>query len=70
MLRKNDPAAKSLEEVIITYPGFFALVVHRIAHELHSLGVPLIPRLFSEVAHAKVGIDIHPAAEIGKNFLT
>lgn len=65
---KNDPAAKSLEEVIITYPGFFALAVHRIAHNLHSLGVPLIPRLFSEFAHARVGIDIHPAAEIGKNF--
>lgn len=65
---QNDPAAKSLEEVIITYPGFFALVVHRIAHELHSLNVPLIPRLFSEFAHARVGIDIHPAARIGKNL--
>lgn len=65
---KNDPAAKSLEEVIITYPGFFALSVHRIAHELHLLGVPLIPRLFGEYAHAKVGIDIHPAARIGKNL--
>jgi serine O-acetyltransferase len=65
---KNDPAAKSLDEVIITYPGFFALSVHRMAHELHRLGVPLIPRLFSEYAHAKVGIDIHPAAKIGKNL--
>lgn len=65
---KNDPAAKSLEEVIIAYPGFFALSIHRIAHELHMLGVPLIPRLFSEYAHSKVGIDIHPAAKIGKNL--
>jgi serine O-acetyltransferase len=64
----NDPAAKSLEEVILTYPGFFALSVHRIAHKLHELGVPLIPRLFSEYAHSKVGIDIHPGAKIGKNL--
>lgn len=64
----NDPAAKSLEEVILTYPGFFALSVHRIAHKLHQLDVPLIPRLFSEYAHAKVGIDIHPGAQIGKNL--
>lgn len=65
---QHDPAAKSIEEVIITYPGFFALSVHRIAHELHQLGVPLIPRLFSEYAHSKVGIDIHPGAKIGKNL--
>ena len=65
---KADPAAKSLEEVILTYPGFYALCVHRVAHELHRLGVPLIARLFSEYAHSKVGIDIHPAARIGKNL--
>lgn len=65
---KADPAAKSLEEVILTYPGFYALCVHRVAHELHRLGVPLIARLFSEFAHSKVGIDIHPAAKIGKDF--
>lgn len=65
---KADPAAKSLEEVIITYPGFYALCVHRVAHEIHQLGIPLIARLFSEFAHSKVGIDIHPAAKIGKNF--
>lgn len=64
----NDPAAKSIEEVILTYPGFFALSVHRIAHKLHELEVPLIPRLFSEYAHSKVGIDIHPGAKIGKNL--
>lgn len=65
---KNDPAAKSIEEVIIAYPGFFALSVHRIAHALHNLGVPLIPRLFAEYAHSKVGIDIHPAAIVGNNL--
>ena len=65
---RNDPAAKSLEEVIISYPGFFALSIHRIAHELYTLGVPLIPRIFSEYAHSKVGIDIHPGATIGKNL--
>ncbi len=65
---ESDPAAKSLEEVILTYPGFFALSVHRIAHELYKLEVPIIPRLFSEYAHAKVGVDIHPGAQIGDNF--
>ena len=64
----NDPAAKSIEEVILTYPGFFALSVHRIAHKLHKLHVPLIPRLFAEYAHSKVGIDIHPGAKIGDNL--
>lgn len=63
-----DPAAKSLEEVIMTYPGFYALSVHRIAHHLHLLGLPLFARLFSEYAHSKVGIDIHPAAKVGKNL--
>lgn len=65
---KNDPAAKSIEEVIIAYPGFYALSIHRLAHALHKLDIPLIPRLFAEYAHAKVGIDIHPAAKIGDNF--
>jgi len=62
---KNDPAARSVEEVILSYPGFFALAVYRISHELYILNVPIIPRLFSEYAHSKVGIDIHPGAEIG-----
>ncbi|MFV0468837.1 MAG: serine O-acetyltransferase EpsC [Dysgonomonas sp.] len=66
--RRNDPAAKSVEEVILAYPGFFALAVHRISHYLNDLNVPLIPRIFSEYAHSKVGIDIHPAAQIGDNF--
>ncbi len=67
-LLENDPAAKSLEEVILTYPGFFALLVHRIAHELYLLHIPIIPRLFSEYAHTKTGIDIHPGATIGNHF--
>jgi serine O-acetyltransferase len=65
---KADPAAKSLEEVILAYPGFYALCVYRTAHEMHRLGVPLIARIFSEYAHSRVGIDIHPAAVIGKNL--
>lgn len=65
---KNDPAANSVEEVIVAYPGFFALTVHRISHELYELKVPIIPRLFSEYAHSKVGIDINPGARIGNSF--
>ncbi|SHF72237.1 serine O-acetyltransferase EpsC [Dysgonomonas macrotermitis] len=64
----NDPAARSIEEVILAYPGFYALSVHRISHILFNSGVPIIPRLFSEHAHAKVGIDIHPGANIGNHF--
>ena len=64
----SDPAAKSLEEVILTYPGFYALSIHRLAHRLYQLGKPLIARYFSEFAHSKVGIDIHPAAKIGDNL--
>ncbi|MFR9166856.1 MAG: serine O-acetyltransferase EpsC [Dysgonomonas sp.] len=65
---RNDPAAQSVEEVILAYPGFFALTVYRLSHELYMLNVPIIPRLFSEYAHAKVGIDINPGAQIGTNF--
>lgn len=64
----GDPAAYSKEEIIITYPGFYATCVYRLAHTLHKLDVPLIPRLMSEYAHEKTGIDIHPAAVIGENF--
>lgn len=67
-LFEGDPAAKSRTEVIRTYPGFVAIAAHRIAHELHSLGVQLIPRMISEHAHGKTGIDIHPAATIGSFF--
>ncbi len=64
----GDPAAESLEEVIAAYPGFLAIAVHRLAHGLHRLEVPLLPRLFAEVAHARTGIDIHPGAVIGRSF--
>lgn len=63
-----DPAATCLEEVIATYPGFYAIAIHRIAHLLHRLGAPLLPRVFAEYAHSKTGIDIHPAATIGHSF--
>lgn len=64
----GDPAAYSREEVIITYPGFYAVCIYRMAHALHELKVPLIPRLMSEYAHEKTGIDIHPGAKIGESF--
>ncbi|MGP8160004.1 MAG: serine O-acetyltransferase EpsC [Candidatus Dormibacteria bacterium] len=63
---EGDPAAESLDEVIAAYPGFFAITVHRIAHELRQLGAPILPRLLSEAAHARTGIDIHPGATIGR----
>ena len=65
---EGDPAAKSLEEVILSYPGLEAVVVYRIAHFLHKVGVPIIPRIMSEHVHGKTGIDIHPGAEIGESF--
>jgi serine O-acetyltransferase len=64
----GDPAAYSKEEVIITYPGFYAVCIYRIAHALFELNIPLLPRLISEYAHEKTGIDIHPGASIGPNF--
>lgn len=64
----GDPAAYSKEEVIITYPGFYAVCIYRFAHELHNLKVPLLPRLMSEYAHEKTGIDIHPGATIEESF--
>lgn len=63
-----DPAAKSRAEVLISYPGFFAIAVYRIAHELWQNNVPLLPRMMSEYVHSKAGIDIHPGAEIGERF--
>ena len=65
---QGDPAAYSREEIIITYPGFYAVCIYRLAHAVHGLGLPLIPRLMSEYAHEKTGIDIHPAAIIGESF--
>ncbi|QCR24742.1 serine O-acetyltransferase EpsC [Pontibacter sp. SGAir0037] len=67
-IAEGDPAAQSLEEVIRTYPGFKAVAVHRVAHTLYNLQVPLLPRVLSEYAHAKTGIDIHPGAKIGTHF--
>ncbi len=64
----GDPAAYNREEIVVTYPGFYAIMVNRIAHELHLLGVPLIPRIMTEHAHSLTGIDIHPGATIGRNF--
>lgn len=63
---EGDPAARSIEEVILSYPGLEALLVHRIAHFLYSKGVPIIPRIMSEYVHGKTGIDIHPGALIGE----
>jgi serine O-acetyltransferase len=65
---EGDPAAKSRSEVIRTYPGFYAIAAYRIAHELQRLEVTGIPRIITEHAHSKTGIDIHPAARIGKHF--
>jgi serine O-acetyltransferase len=63
-----DPAAKNIDEVLIAYPGFFAIAAHRIAHQLQLQKIPLLPRIISEYAHSKTGIDIHPAAAIGDSF--
>lgn len=67
-LYEGDPAAKCREEVLICYPGFYAISIYRIAHELYRLGVPLIPRIMTEFAHEKTGIDIHAGATIGEYF--
>ncbi len=64
----NDPAASGAAEVVLAYPGFFAIMVYRMAHKLHGLEVPLIPRMMTEQAHSLTGIDIHPGAVIGKSF--
>ncbi len=64
----GDPAAMNLDEVILAYPGLLAISVHRLAHKLYQLQVPLMPRIMSEWAHMKTGIDIHPGARLGKNF--
>ncbi|MCC7380574.1 MAG: serine acetyltransferase [Deltaproteobacteria bacterium] len=64
----GDPAARSIDEVVLTYPGFFAIAIYRVAHALHELGLPLVPRLLTEYAHEKTGVDIHPGAHIGRRF--
>jgi serine O-acetyltransferase len=65
---EGDPAATSLQEIVLSYPGIRALSIHRIAHELYVLDVPLLPRIMSEYAHDRTGIDIHPGARIGRHF--
>jgi serine O-acetyltransferase len=65
---EGDPAAKSYDEIIFSYPGFFAITVYRLAHELYKLAVPLLPRMMTEYAHSLTGIDIHPGAKIGESF--
>ena len=65
---KNDPAAKSLAEVYLAYPGFYAIAVHRLSHKLLKLEIPVLPRMMSEFAHSTTGTDIHPGAEIGDSF--
>jgi serine O-acetyltransferase len=65
---ERDPAAFSLDEIIVAYPGFFAICAHRLAHQLFLAQVPLLPRMISEFAHGRTGIDIHPGAHIGESF--
>jgi serine O-acetyltransferase len=67
-LYEGDPAAESYEEVMICYPGFYAISIYRLAHELQLLKTPLIPRIMTEFAHEKTGIDIHPGATVGEYF--
>ena len=65
---QGDPAAKSREEIIMSYPGLEAITVHRMAHELYKMNIPLIPRMMNEHIHRKTGVDIHPGATIGESF--
>lgn len=64
----GDPAATTIDEVVVSYPGFYAVLVYRLSHSLYKLGVPIIPRMMAEMSHSRTGIDIHPAAEIGESF--
>ena len=64
----GDPAAKSFEEIVISYPGIITIATHRVAHELYNMQVPLLPRIMSESAHRNTGIDIHPGATIDESF--
>jgi serine O-acetyltransferase len=65
---EGDPSAHNIDEVLVCYPGLTAVVHHRLAHALHELGVPLVARIISEIAHSATGIDIHPGAQIGNSF--
>ena len=64
----GDPAARSIDEVLLCYPCIIAMIHHRIAHELYALGAPLVARIIAEIAHSRTGIDIHPGAQIGESF--
>ncbi|CAN7775146.1 serine acetyltransferase [Variovorax sp. LjRoot84] len=65
---QGDPAARSVDEVLLCYPGVLAMIHHRLAHKLYGLGLPLLARIVAELAHAQTGIDIHPGAQIGAGF--
>lgn len=65
---EGDPAAQCIDEIILSYPAVYAITAYRVAHELHKLNVPLLPRMLTELAHSRTGIDIHPGAEIGESF--
>lgn len=67
-IAENDPAANSVEEVYLSYPGFFAIAIYRLSHELYKFGLPLVPRLMTECAHRLTGTDINPGAVIGDSF--
>jgi serine O-acetyltransferase len=64
----GDPAARCFDEIIFSYPGLYAIMTYRLAHELHELDVPLIPRIMTEHAHSRTGIDIHPGTRVGPAF--
>ena len=65
---KGDPAAEDVDEIILSYPGFFAIAVYRFAHEIYKIGIPKIPRIMTEYAHQLTGVDINPGAEVGTPF--
>jgi serine O-acetyltransferase len=67
-INQGDPAAEDVDEVILSYPGFFAIAVYRLAHEMYKAGIPKLPRIMTEYAHQITGIDIHPGADIGTPF--
>jgi serine O-acetyltransferase len=65
---QGDPAARSVDEVLLSYPGVLAMIHHRLAHQLYGLGLPLLARIVAEIAHSQTGIDLHPGARIGEGF--
>ena len=67
-IKKNDPAARTLDEIYLSYPGFYAIAIYRLSHALLEFGLPIVPRLMSESAHTITGTDINPYAEIGNPF--